>query len=274
MHGKLYLYRLFDHDYHEETVVPKLEDGIEKGDFKTVDGIKGITVNCGDIECVFQFVAYQFKGDRTKEEAPRTITAADLFQSGASPDNDRSSEEHDRFRHSQSVPFGPRHGADNVDASPQVGGVYDYGGQSTHPAVQRRNTVDASQQPQPSVGGVEQTHEFSPQAREARMKWEKLKYARKATARGGIRHRSTPAEGGAGASNLARQPGIDEVPEPLADDSSTSWGISMETEISDIISRKGESGGGEDVVARKPSLPSSERHLLSSSGASDVFSEP
>ena len=223
-----------------------------------MDGIKGITVNCGDIECVFQFVAYKFKGDRTKEEAPRTITAAELFQSGASPDNDR-------FRHSQSVPFGPRHGADDVDAPPQVGGVYDYGGQSTHPSIQRRNTVDASQQ---------ETHEFSPQAREARMKWEKLKYARKATARGGIRHRSTPAEGGAGASNLSRQPGIDEVPEPLADDSSTSWGISMDTEISDIISRKGESGAGEDVVARKPSLPSSQRHLLSSSETSDVFSEP
>lgn len=64
-------YRLFDHSFHENTVLPQLRAEVEP-DFREIDGATGITVKCGDTNCVFEFITYKYIGEVEKE--PKTTT--------------------------------------------------------------------------------------------------------------------------------------------------------------------------------------------------------
>ncbi len=52
--------RLFDHTYHSGDIYQKLQ--VEVG-FHDVEGTPGIRVDCDDVPCIFEFVAYKFKGN-------------------------------------------------------------------------------------------------------------------------------------------------------------------------------------------------------------------
>ena len=72
---------------------PKLKAEVGP-DFREINGVSGITVNCGDIECVFEFIAYQYTGETTKEEGPQRVMLRDLPEqtgSEAPYDNDQGS---------------------------------------------------------------------------------------------------------------------------------------------------------------------------------------
>ena len=210
----LFPIRLFDHDYHQKNVLPKLEAEVGP-DFRLVDGQSGITVNCGDIECIFEFIAYQYTGETTKEEKPGTTTLADLI---GQPDEDETMYDNDEassqvhFSRSQSGPVNPRHSENDQEDSSlfspplvhpqlselQVGGVYDLS-QHRAPPIQRRNTVDVVPRPTAELHGghsrltqVEQ--DFSPRAREMRMKLKNSKQTalRKSISVAGSSDRGTP----------------------------------------------------------------------------------
>lgn len=62
MHAFTYTHRLFDHSFHEDTVLPRLRAEVEP-DFREVDGAVGITVKCGDTNCIFEFITYKYIGE-------------------------------------------------------------------------------------------------------------------------------------------------------------------------------------------------------------------
>ena len=185
--------RLFDHEYHDKTVLPELEAEIAP-DFRVVDGQKGITVSCGDIECVFEFIAYQYTGETTKEERQGTTILAD--ENEATYDNDGTSNQVSR---SPSVPVNARHSENDQEDSSlfspplvhpqlselQVGGVYDFS-QQRAPSLQRSNTVDVVPRPRDMTemhGGhhsrvTKMVEDFSPRGREMRMR---LKSSKRST---------------------------------------------------------------------------------------------
>ena len=61
MFSFIHFCRLFDHTFHESTVIPALKEEVGT-DFQTVDGCHGITVQCGDTSCVFEFITYKYVG--------------------------------------------------------------------------------------------------------------------------------------------------------------------------------------------------------------------
>ena len=145
------LSRLFDHTFHEKTVLPHLLAEVGS-DFREVDGCMGITVKCGDTNCVFEFIAYKYIGPVPEREENKTVTLAD---DDDPPDNDHSEQPQfigrsqsmsspHQFSASENSGTGLQSPSPNQSLTP--GGVYDYGGTQTRPVLQRSKTVDYSPQ--------------------------------------------------------------------------------------------------------------------------------
>ena len=176
------LHRLFDHTYHEKTVLPCLRAEVGP-DFREVDGCTGITVKCGDTICIFEFIAYKYIGETEKVEEPETFTLADLMeqQSNDDPPNNEAGDQHPPvfIGRSQSMPINAQPSETDQDTPPVIsppltrplepGRVYDFGG-TQHPQLQRQNTLPPQLQQQG-------TFDFSPQARELKQR-QMLKSAR------------------------------------------------------------------------------------------------
>ena len=60
-------YRLFNGSIHTETVVKDLRSELGDEAEVPVEGFSGIRVECGDTECIFEFVTYKYNGERRKE---------------------------------------------------------------------------------------------------------------------------------------------------------------------------------------------------------------
>ena len=61
-------------------------------DFQIVDGCHGITVQCGDTSCVFEFITYKYIGKTEKHQPPQLRTLADILEEeGEFPNDDFSS---------------------------------------------------------------------------------------------------------------------------------------------------------------------------------------
>ena len=189
-------------------MLPKLKAEVGP-DFRLVDGQSGITVNCGDIECVFEFIVYQYSGEPKLEEKQWTGTLADLMGQGdegeASYDNDAASNQMAQVTHSQAVPGASENDQDESSfASPppvvselQVGGVYDFS-QMRPSQAQRRNMPAPIPQPKASTDEGEHSRlpqmedDFSPRAREMRMK---LKHSKRSTLRKSMSSTSSSERG-------------------------------------------------------------------------------
>ena len=145
--------RLFDHTFHNNTVLPLLKAEVGP-DFREVDGCSGLTVKCGDTDCIFEFVAYKYIGGTLKEEEqPKIETLEDLIR--------RECPEYDN---DQPIFVGPpdiqretqQSETDLDSTSPltvhqprpikQTVVPLDVEGQSHSAGVQRQNTVDYSPQ--------------------------------------------------------------------------------------------------------------------------------
>ena len=93
-----HFFRLFDHKFHQETVLKDLKEEIGEDEI-VVDGFPGIKVQCGKTSCIFEFITYKYKGKVKKEEAG---TNRDQLESEQPmPDNDLQRKQVSR---SQSVP--------------------------------------------------------------------------------------------------------------------------------------------------------------------------
>jgi hypothetical protein len=58
---------LFDGSIHTETVVKDLKTELGEAAEVPVEGFSGIRVECGDTECIFEFVTYKYNGEKKKE---------------------------------------------------------------------------------------------------------------------------------------------------------------------------------------------------------------
>ena len=58
----LSLFRLFDDKFHTDRVAKDLSEQLGDEANVMIDKFSGIRVKCGDTECVFEFVAYKYKG--------------------------------------------------------------------------------------------------------------------------------------------------------------------------------------------------------------------
>ncbi|CAI8054891.1 hypothetical protein GBAR_LOCUS29945 [Geodia barretti] len=58
---------LFDGSIHTETVVKDLKSELGDEAEVPVEGFSGIRVECGDTECIFEFVTYKYNGEKRKE---------------------------------------------------------------------------------------------------------------------------------------------------------------------------------------------------------------
>ena len=152
--------RLFDHTFHNTTVVPLLEDEIGT-DIREVDGCSGITVKCGDTECVFEFIAYKYIGETTQEEEPKIETLGDLIRQQPQYDNEHNRGQPiligpaDNTRESRrsendldtSMPLSPPMVVNHHNMPPLApGGVYEFEDRSQPSVFQRQNKVDYSPQ--------------------------------------------------------------------------------------------------------------------------------
>ena len=185
-------------------MLPKLEAEVGP-DFRLVDGQSGITVNCGDIECVFEFIVYQYSGEPKLEEKQWTGTLADLMGQGdegeASYDNDAASNQTAHPTHSQAAPRASENDQDESSFTSvfqlPVGGVYDFS-QMRLQQAQKRNTPAPI--PQRLASSDEGDHsrlpqmedDFSPRARERRMK---LKHSKRSTLRKSMSSTSSSERG-------------------------------------------------------------------------------
>ena len=59
---------MFDGSIHTETVVRDLKSELGDEAEVPVEGFSGIRVECGDTECIFEFVTYKYNGEKRKEE--------------------------------------------------------------------------------------------------------------------------------------------------------------------------------------------------------------
>ena len=59
---------MFDGSIHTETVVKDLKTELGEAAEVPVEGFSGIRVECGDTECIFEFVTYKYNGEKRKEE--------------------------------------------------------------------------------------------------------------------------------------------------------------------------------------------------------------
>ena len=74
------IYRLFNHNFHAETVAKDLTKELGEEAQIQVGGIPGIQVKCGDTSCVFEFITYKYEGkvkeDEQKEQLQPNNNAA------------------------------------------------------------------------------------------------------------------------------------------------------------------------------------------------------
>ena len=52
--------RLFSGKIHTEKVEPQMKEEISVSEFITIDDSKGISLDCGGVPCVFEFLTYKF----------------------------------------------------------------------------------------------------------------------------------------------------------------------------------------------------------------------
>ena len=170
------IFRLFDHSFHENTVLPLLRAEVGP-DFREVDGSTGITVKCGDTNCIFEFVTYKYIGEAQEEESdqPQTVTLAELLQNSNDEPHTDNDQHPMHVNRSQSMPvhsqYQDRESNSDSDRDPssslsplsasfspplhpavdplEPGGVYNFGGGQNPPQLQQQN----------------KTFDFSPQAR-------------------------------------------------------------------------------------------------------------
>ena len=132
--------RLFDHTFHNTTVVPLLEDEIGT-DIREVDGCSGITVKCGDTECVFEFIAYKYIGETTQEEEPKIDNEHNRGQPIliGPADNTRESRRSENDLDT-SMPLSPPMVVNHHNMPPLApGGVYEFEDRSQPSVFQRQN---------------------------------------------------------------------------------------------------------------------------------------
>lgn len=113
-----YTRRLFDHSFHEETVLPQLRAEVEP-DFREVDGATGITVKCGDTNCVFEFVTYKYIGEVERKpmvEHTQGLNAEPLTTDHRLQDGN----------HSQPTPVNPQHSDFKQESLPHNDSDQDY----------------------------------------------------------------------------------------------------------------------------------------------------
>ena len=154
-------------------------------DFREVDGFTGVTVKCGDTNCVFEFVTYKYIGDVEEEPPqPKTVTLAELLGTHSDPTDSDQQPVFIEMDRSQSLPASSqfpdarsaRESYTGSDRDPSTslpptapprfrqGGVYDIGGGGQRrPPIERRHTVDLSPhvrslQRQETLEAAEQAH--------------------------------------------------------------------------------------------------------------------
>ena len=154
-------------------------------DFREVDGFTGVTVKCGDTNCVFEFVTYKYIGDVEEEPPqPKTVTLAEHLGTHSDPTDSDQQPGFIEMDRSQSLPASSqfpdarsaRESYTGSDRDPstslpptapprfQQGGVYDIGGGGQRrPPIERRHTVDLSPhvrslQRQETLEAAEQAH--------------------------------------------------------------------------------------------------------------------
>ena len=264
-------------------------------DFREVDGFTGVTVKCGDTNCVFEFVTYKYIGDVEEEPPqPKTVTLAEHVGTHSDPTDSDQQPVFIELDRSQSLPASSQFpdarsaresylGSDRdpstslpPTAQPrfQQGRVYDIdGGGQQRPPIERRHTVDLSPhvrslQRQETLEAAEQAHSAAIPDNDkqahftGRVDSNRLQYSEEPTSRldgytqNGTRRREIEERGGGvGAGRSISQ---------------TRGGANSGHSVR--LTRGGNSSGLRRAVQR-PRLPSSTSTPLSSIGEDEINAE-
>ena len=136
-----HIFRLFDHKFHQETVLKDLKEEIGEDEI-VIDGFPGIRVQCGETSCIFEFITYKYKGKVKKEEAGTNRDQLEFEQS--MPDNDLQQKQVSR---SQSMP------------APSLGTPYQITPYSSDPHTQPQH-YDPQYPTEMQMHGRRQHHHF------------------------------------------------------------------------------------------------------------------
>lgn len=160
----IHTHRLFDHSFHEDTVLPRLRAEVEP-DFREVDGAIGITVKCGDTNCIFEFITYKYIGE--VERKPNATLVEHMPGSNAEPvTTDHHLQDGNRL---QPMPVNSRHSNSDFQRESLSQNDSDRDYSSLSPPLQALHSIEEPLQRMSSKAHLpklqQRTFDLSPHAR-------------------------------------------------------------------------------------------------------------